>query len=328
MQTNNGLTIAVVLVTYNQQDFIIEALEGIRNQSRIPDQVIIADDASSDKTQKIIKKYVEDHGMQQSWQLLFSETNRGINENLNNAINNVKCEIIVPMAGDDISLPNRCELAEKLFIRHPSINIINTNGYIINEAGDIIGATSRPEGLVTRVEEAIRNGFPPISPVGECWRFSLFGQMGVLPPDIPNEDDQISFFGLLNGGILCDCSKTFKYRIHNQSASSWLRNKQSNKEFMTRFIHDMEIRRKHMSYWMVQLSRARPDNYERLKDLLEKKIVFYKLMSTLGSGNYGTRIKFYLKESASLPFREKFYCIFGKFGIIFWRLMRKILRRS
>lgn len=326
MRNNNKLTVAVLLVSYNQQDYIHEALEGIRLQTRTPDEVIIADDGSTDNTHEIIINYVKIHKLESSWKLILSSKNKGINENLNNGIKYVKSEIIVPMAGDDVSLENRCELAEKLFIEHGNINIINTNGFIINENGEITGHTFRPVGIHKDVAKSIRNGFPPISPVGECWRTKIFGLIGELPTDVPNEDDQISFCGLINGGILCSGEKTFKYRVHKSSASAWLRNNQSNKKFLIQYLRDMEIRRRHMMHWVVLLSKSANPDREHLKMILEKKIRFYALMSMLESGNFGERILFFIRNGNVLPFREKVYCILGRQGVVFWRVLRKIIK--
>ena len=49
--------ISVVMTTYNGEKYIVEQLDSIRNQTRVPDEVIIYDDCSSDLTTTLIKKY-------------------------------------------------------------------------------------------------------------------------------------------------------------------------------------------------------------------------------------------------------------------------------
>jgi glycosyltransferase involved in cell wall biosynthesis len=326
MKNDFELTVAVLLVSFNQEDYIYEALEGIRLQTRTPDEVLIADDGSTDETQRIIVDYVKKHELEEKWKLILSLKNRGINENLNNAIKNLHSEIIVPMAGDDISLSNRCELAQKLFRENNNVNIINTNGFIINHKSEITGYLSRPEGIYNEVEKSIRNGFPPISPVGECWRRNLFREMGELQTDVPNEDDQISFWGLINGGIFCSSERTFKYRVHEKSASAWLRNNQSHEAFLTKYLQDMEIRRRHMIHWNSLLSKTSIFEKKHFSDALQKKIKFYELMRDIGDNNYIERIIFLLKHGSLLPIREKVYCLLGIKGIVFWRILRKVIK--
>jgi glycosyltransferase involved in cell wall biosynthesis len=322
----NKSTISVLLVSFNHEDYIYEALEGIRLQTRTPDEVLIADDGSTDKTQRIIVDYVKKNKLEEKWKLMLSSKNRGINANLNNAIRNLNAEIIVPMSGDDISLSNRCELAQKIFDENKFVNIINTNGFIINQEGEITGHTSRPLGLYNDIFKSIRNGFPPISPVGECWRRNIFRDMGELPTDVPNEDDQISFWGLINGGIFCSSERTFKYRVHEKSASAWLRNNQSNEDFLNMYLQDMEIRRRHMVHWHFLLSKSALFDKKYLSDALLKKIYFYGLMTKLSNNNYIERIIFLLKYSNLLPIREKVYCILGERGIVLWRILRRAIK--
>ena len=48
METSN--MISIVMATYNGKNFIEEQLESLRNQTLVADEVIIADDRSTDGT--------------------------------------------------------------------------------------------------------------------------------------------------------------------------------------------------------------------------------------------------------------------------------------
>ena len=52
------MNISVALTTYNGEKYIIELLDSIKNQSVLPDEVIIVDDVSTDNTVKIITQYI------------------------------------------------------------------------------------------------------------------------------------------------------------------------------------------------------------------------------------------------------------------------------
>ena len=54
------MIISVVMTTYNGEKYILEQLESIRCQTRIPDEVIIKDDCSKDKTVSIAIKTTSD----------------------------------------------------------------------------------------------------------------------------------------------------------------------------------------------------------------------------------------------------------------------------
>lgn len=51
--------ISVALTTYNGSEFIIELLDTLRLQKRVPDEVIIGDDCSTDNTVEIVKNYIK-----------------------------------------------------------------------------------------------------------------------------------------------------------------------------------------------------------------------------------------------------------------------------
>lgn len=55
----NDFLVSIVIITYNQEEFIEAAILGILSQViNFPVEVIIADDCSNDKTEEIVLKYV------------------------------------------------------------------------------------------------------------------------------------------------------------------------------------------------------------------------------------------------------------------------------
>lgn len=55
---NDGLTISVVLCTYNGEKYIEEQLHSILSQKRPVDEIIILDDGSTDHTIDIAEKSI------------------------------------------------------------------------------------------------------------------------------------------------------------------------------------------------------------------------------------------------------------------------------
>ena len=50
--------ISIVIPAYNAEHFIIEALDGIFNQTLLPKELVIIDDGSTDKTCQIIRDWI------------------------------------------------------------------------------------------------------------------------------------------------------------------------------------------------------------------------------------------------------------------------------
>lgn len=321
-------TLAVILVSYKQARFIREALDGIRLQTRVPDEVLIADDGSTDDTQDVIRAYVKEHGLEDKWTLLLSPVNRGINANLQGAIDRSRASIIVPMAGDDVSLPNRCAVAEDTFRQHPHINIVTTNGFVIDPDGHVLRPLDRKPGTVSDVSLAIRRGNPLISAVGQSWRRRLFDRFGPLPTDVPNEDDQISFWGLISGGVLCIPDRTFKYRIHDASASAWLRTRQTALQYFDRFVSDMHIRQRHMKHWARHLSNSGLADDKPLCVHALRRADVYGWLATIDKRPLFDRVIFLTKNGRFCSLRDRIYILFGRPGILVWRRCRILLRRA
>lgn len=98
---NSSPKISVVMITYNHEKFIAEAIDSILSQTFSDFELIIVDDGSSDKTKKIIQEYDD------SRIIILEQKNSGPSIALNSGINKSRGEFIAFMSGDDVSLPNR-----------------------------------------------------------------------------------------------------------------------------------------------------------------------------------------------------------------------------
>jgi len=313
---------ALVLITYNHERFIEEALQSILSQTRVPDEVVIADDASKDSTPALIRAFVERHGLQGRWTVLLSETNQGINGNLQNAINHTTADVIVPLAGDDLALPNRVAASERAFLANPEFNIVADSGYVIDEQGAPVRDYTLQAGVVDDIRKALRIGSPLLMPVGQSWRRRMFDRFGPLPLDVPNEDDQVTFWGLMTGGILCTAEHTFKYRLHGASASSWLRTGQSNRAYVDRYLRDTRVRHAHMLHWRRALlgsDRADRDELARAADL---RAAAYGALEQIEALPFHRRIGKLVGLWRGTSLKERVYLFFGTAGVVGWRKLR------
>lgn len=93
--------VSIVSISYNQEKFIAQALEGFIAQQH-PDfdiEIIVADDASSDGTQKIIRDLQSQHP--ELIHALLREKNVGVRDNLSDALCHAKGDYIALCEGDD-----------------------------------------------------------------------------------------------------------------------------------------------------------------------------------------------------------------------------------
>jgi glycosyltransferase involved in cell wall biosynthesis len=129
---------SVLIICYNQEDFITEAIESCLNQTLVPDEIVIADDYSTDGTRKIINNYYISHPT--IIKPILNKENLGIYKNYNNAISFLTGEIFLGLGGDDYLLPNAISTIDKLVKdEHINLNItticIIANHYMLHPNG-------------------------------------------------------------------------------------------------------------------------------------------------------------------------------------------------
>lgn len=104
MIVNKTPKITVLMPVYNCELYIQEAINSILNQTFSDFELLIIDDASSDSTVSIIKKYSDSR-----LKLIEKPKNSGYTNSLNYGLSIARGEYIARMDGDDISFSERFE---------------------------------------------------------------------------------------------------------------------------------------------------------------------------------------------------------------------------
>src|ERR1035437_9636183 len=113
--------ISVLMPVYNAEPYLKEAIESVLNQSFRDFELLLIDDASTDKSVEIIKSYHDNRIV-----LLQKPINSGYNDSLNMAIPFAKGEYIARMDADDLSLDNRFLKQYNYMEQHPDILVLGT----------------------------------------------------------------------------------------------------------------------------------------------------------------------------------------------------------
>ena len=93
----DNLSVTVAIPCYNAEKYLQGLLESLNRQTRLPDEIIVIDDGSSDRTKEIAKTY--------NVKLIEHGKNKGLACARNSAIKNSKGDIIVFFDADTI--PNK-----------------------------------------------------------------------------------------------------------------------------------------------------------------------------------------------------------------------------
>ncbi|QWE18960.1 glycosyltransferase family 2 protein [Polynucleobacter corsicus] len=99
---------SVILLTYNQEQFVEEALLSLLNQDMDDLEIVVSDDCSSDSTWGKIQVVVNAYSGHKKVVTSRNASNLGIVANYAAGVKKSSGDLIFMAAGDDISLPNRC----------------------------------------------------------------------------------------------------------------------------------------------------------------------------------------------------------------------------
>jgi glycosyltransferase involved in cell wall biosynthesis len=112
---NDQPTVAVVIPAYNEEYRISKALNSVFKQTRLPDEIIVVDDGSIDRTSEIVKKF----GEQVTY--IYQE-NQGLAAARNTGILHTHCEFIAFLDADDEWFSDHLHEGINVMTEIPNVN--------------------------------------------------------------------------------------------------------------------------------------------------------------------------------------------------------------
>lgn len=209
------LRISIALASHNGEAYIEEQILSFLNQTRIPDEIIICDDVSSDKTVSIVEKYKIISNINIG--LVQNEHRLGYVQNFSKALSLCTGDIILLSDQDDVWFPHKIETVERRIKKIPGILALTNDQEITDKE-------LRPSGF-TKMSNIKSAGLSVFSMVTGCCTSMSKGLRDVALP-IPLESR--SHDGWING--LADALQARVmlpdvlqyYRRHGSNASDWL----------------------------------------------------------------------------------------------------------
>jgi len=126
--------VSVVIITYNQEEFVSEAIESVLDQTRSPDEVVVTDDGTTDATPEVVRGYAERNpGLVTA---LCNDENRGIAANVNRGLRASSGDLVTLLAGDDRFLPEKLEVETSRYREVPEANVVFSDTYETDADGN------------------------------------------------------------------------------------------------------------------------------------------------------------------------------------------------
>lgn len=136
--------VSIVVLTYNQEQFIGQALDSIINQERsFPIEVLVNDDCSTDNTAAIVKGYQQKYP--NIIKAYFQPVNKGAMNSFYNMLKLCRGKYFMNLAGDDYWLPDKIKLQFDYMESHPKIGMCFGKSRIVRD-GKVVGNWGTKDG--------------------------------------------------------------------------------------------------------------------------------------------------------------------------------------
>lgn len=128
--------LSYLLLTYNQEKYVREAVESAFAQNYSPLEIIISDDHSTDNTWEIIKELFNKYNGPHKVIINRNKQNLGIAQHVNKVMAIAKGELFIMAAGDDIATPQKTSCFYNTWAKAPKqIFALCSNYRIIDSYG-------------------------------------------------------------------------------------------------------------------------------------------------------------------------------------------------
>jgi glycosyltransferase involved in cell wall biosynthesis len=157
MSPSRSSRISVAMCTYNGERFLPEQLASIAQQTRLPDELVVSDDGSTDRTVAMIREFAA--SAPYPVRIFENEHNLGSTANFERAIGLCSGELIALSDQDDIWYPNRLERSEQELAAHAEAGLVFSDADVIDDHGQKQGKTLWPRlGFAGKRKRALLDG--------------------------------------------------------------------------------------------------------------------------------------------------------------------------
>jgi hypothetical protein len=139
--------ISVVIPTYNRAELVVEAIESALRQTRLPDEIVVVDDGSTDDTLVALKRF----GASVT---IIAQPNRGRSAARNAGLCAARGDLIVFLDSDDLLTEDSLERRAQILETTHDVDVVYGDMFIINAAGQRVGVHRdympgpRPSGYI------------------------------------------------------------------------------------------------------------------------------------------------------------------------------------
>ncbi|MDF2927789.1 MAG: hypothetical protein K0Q75_27 [Anaerospora sp.] len=214
---------SIVLATYNGEKYILEQLNSILNQTRVPDEIVICDDRSTDNTRELVSNFIRNNSLN-NWKLIVNDINKGFRKNFIDGIYKTTGDVIFFSDQDDIWPSDKVEVMAKAMESNRDILALAGFRVVVDKEGNtppftypypISGETKK----ISKIEFNERNCSLSRSGCITCFSNELISYIKDLWIDGMSHDFIVWRLACILGGAYEIDYTVLKFRIHTQNTS-------------------------------------------------------------------------------------------------------------
>lgn len=127
------------MTTYNGESFIAEQLASFLDQQRLPDELIVCDDGSTDTTVDIVQAFAQSAPFPVT--VVRNASRLGFSRNFENALSRCTSDIVLMSDQDDVWFPDKIARVIDHMTQNPDIWVLAHDGLLTNRRLEWNGAT-------------------------------------------------------------------------------------------------------------------------------------------------------------------------------------------
>lgn len=221
------LKVSIALCTYNGEPFLQEQLDSIANQTRLPDEVVIGDDASTDKTLEILERWRD--SMPFRVKIITRKKNLGFRKNFETTAKECDGDVLFFCDQDDIWFPEKIEKVMMIFESSSEVDLIGHNTVVVDKNRQNLGLTeitlrspkNKNLSMSMRFFCPVNNSFPITS---GCCLVVRIDFMKKCLPFFSTHDTSLYLLARVGSKFVTIFEPLMYYRFHGQNfslATSW-----------------------------------------------------------------------------------------------------------
>lgn len=234
------MRISVVVIVYNLDSYVGQAIESVLNQTRSPDEIVVVDDCSTDRSAQRIRAYGN------KVRYLRTSRNSGALLAALHGVKAVSGDVVCMLDGDDYWADNKLETVEHAFTADPKLVLLSHDHIRVDARGNELPVRDDTHRNV----DTIRRRASSKEELSDLLKLTVLDQRGYWLGsaysfrkecfDVAKFESQVSAFGFTglhqtyldlaiapflvlrnpHGNIGYSADTRFFYRIHDKSSLS------------------------------------------------------------------------------------------------------------